>query len=313
MISADAPKLEYLTQTNSPGSRLLRAWPLNGGISARMTAFEIEQPDGRTKRWIVREPGEGTLRQNPAATADEFKLLQTLSAAGLPVPMPHSLDESGEILSTPYLVVEYIEGTPVIALADLDDPLFQLAAQLAEIHALHRSGVDLSFLPRQAERLAQSAAARSSTLNDAMEEGWIRKTLEPVWPLPPAEEPVLLHGDFWPGNVLCREGRIAAVIDWEEAQLGDPLYDVAISRLDILWAFGMDAMHDFTARYRATTGIDAVNLPYWDLFAALRPVHNIEEWATGWAALGRKDITEETMRDGHHRFVAQAFEKLQAQ
>jgi hypothetical protein len=51
-------------------------------------------------------------------------------------------------------------------------------------------------------------------------------------------------------------------------------------------------------------------LPYWDLFAALRPIHGIGDWAAGWSALGREDLTEEAMRDAHRRFVAQAFEKL---
>src|SRR5207245_5037921 len=102
---------------------------------------------------------------------------------------------------------------------------------------------------------------------------------------------VLLHGDFWPGNIIWRDGRIAAVIDWEEAELGDRLSDVAITRLDILWAFGVDAMHDFTARYRAMTSVDLVNLPYWDLYAALRPVSNIAEWAAVYPDLGSTDIT----------------------
>jgi aminoglycoside phosphotransferase (APT) family kinase protein len=154
---------------------------------------------------------------------------------------------------------------------------------------------------------------RPSTLDDPLEEGRIRKALEPVWPLPPAHEPVLLHGDFWPGNILCREGRIAAVIDWEEAKLGDRLSDVAMSRLDLLWAFGIDAMRDFTAHYRAMTAVDLVNLPYWDLYAALRPVSNIAEWAGAWSELGRTDITEASMRAGHKEFITQAFEKLRDQ
>jgi aminoglycoside phosphotransferase (APT) family kinase protein len=311
--SVDTRILGHLAQRIDPGSRLRRAWPLRGGISAQMTAFEIEQPDGRAQRLIVRQPGETTLKRNPNAAADEFKLLQVLSAAGLPVQAPHLLDEAGEILAAPYLVIEYIDGEPVFSPSDPDDFVLQLASQLARIHRLQGSRAGLSFLPKQAERVATTFAARPAALDVSLDERRIRKTLEPVWPLPQANEPVLLHGDFWPGNIIWREGRIAAVIDWEDAELGDLLYDVAVSRLDILWAFGIEAMHAFTARYRAMTAADFANLPYWDLYAALRPVSHFAEWAEGWPAFGRTDITEATMRDGHRRFTAQAFEKLSAQ
>jgi aminoglycoside phosphotransferase (APT) family kinase protein len=310
--TVDTRILGRLAQRVDPESRLLRAWPLTGGISAQMTAFEIEQPDGRTKRLIVRQPGEATLQRNPDAAADEYRLLQLLSAAGLPVQTPHHLDEAGEVLPTPYLVIDYIEGEPVFAPADLDDFLLQLAAQLARIHRLDGSRADLSFLPKQAEKVAKTFAARPAILDVSLDEERIRKTLEPAWPLPQSNEPVLLHGDYWPGNILWRDGRLAAVIDWEDAALGDPLYDVAISRLEILWAFGIEAMHDFTTRYRAMSAVDFGNLPYWDLYAALRPASKIGDWAEGWPELGRPDITEETMRDGHRRFIAQAFEKLSA-
>lgn len=37
----------------------------------------------------------------------------------------------------------------------------------------------------------------------------------------------LVHGDFGSNNVLGDAGRITGVIDWSEAMVGDPLYDVA--------------------------------------------------------------------------------------
>jgi aminoglycoside phosphotransferase (APT) family kinase protein len=311
-LSVDTRMLGRLVQRMDPESRLLRAWPLKGGISARMTALEIERADGRTQSLIVRQPGEASVTRNPKAAADQFNVLRILSAAGLPVQTPYYLDEAGEILPTPYLVIEYIAGEPVLTPSDIDDFVQQLAAQLAAIHSLQGSWADLSFLPRQAERLAQMFAARPANLDASSVEGRVRMTLESVWPLPETNDPVLLHGDFWPGNIIWRGGRIAAVIDWEEAELGDRLSDVAITRLDILWAFGVAAMNDFTARYRAMTSVDLVDLPYWDLYAALRPISNIAEWAAVYPDLGRTDITEETMREGHRRFVAQAFEKLSA-
>ncbi|HEY9219163.1 MAG TPA: phosphotransferase, partial [Phenylobacterium sp.] len=90
----------------------------------------------------------------------------------------------------------------------------------------------------------------------------------------------LLHGDFWPGNVLWDAGRIAAVIDWEEAAFGDPLHDLGISRLDMLWAYGEPASQAFTAAYaKAAPHVDLAGLPWFDLAAALRPAGQISRWA----------------------------------
>jgi hygromycin-B 4-O-kinase len=41
------------------------------------------------------------------------------------------------------------------------------------------------------------------------------------------EERGLIHGDFGSNNVLAESGRITAVLDWDLAMVGDPLYDVA--------------------------------------------------------------------------------------
>ena len=67
-----------------------------------------------------------------------------------------------------------------------------------------------------------------------------------AWPLVRRNPAVLLHGDFWPGDVLWQAGRLTAVLDWEDAQVGDPLADVGNTRLEFLWAFGREAMQQFT-------------------------------------------------------------------
>ena len=41
------------------------------------------------------------------------------------------------------------------------------------------------------------------------------------------EERVLVHGDFGSNNVLAEGEHITGVVDWSEALIGDPLYDVA--------------------------------------------------------------------------------------
>jgi aminoglycoside phosphotransferase (APT) family kinase protein len=294
-------KFQQLVHKVEPQSKLLRAWELKGGVSAQVTALEIEQPDRQTKRMIVRQHGPTDLKSNPQIAADEFKLLQILRSAGLPTPAPYYLDQSGDMFSTPSIVIEYIEGASEFALASED--MLQLAKQLADIHALDCSKLDVSFLPKQAQRYSEKINQRPINLDRSLDEGRIRNRLEAVWPVSQHNPAGLLHGDFWPGNILWKDGRIAAVIDWEDAAIGDPLADLAKARLEILWAFGSDAMQLFTQHYQALTGIDFTNLPVWDLFAALRPAGKLAEWAAD-------EIAEQNMRAGHKLFVAQAFEKL---
>jgi aminoglycoside phosphotransferase (APT) family kinase protein len=296
-------KFARVAQKIDPHSKLLRTWELKGGVSAQVTALEIERPGGHTKKMIVRRHGEVDLKHNPQIAADEFKLLHFLHSVGLATPRPYYLDQSGEIFSTPYLVIEYIEGKPEFAPTNLPDLLLQLATQLSRIHQVDCLHLDLSFLPELEQRYAEKLRERPAQVDESCDEGHIRDTLEAAWPIPQRNTSVLLHGDFWPGNILWRDGQLVAILDWEDAALGDPLADLANSRLEILWAFGIDAMHSFTQQYRSMTTIDFTHLPYWDLCAALRPVSQMAQW-------GLDDTTERTMRERHRWFIARAFEKL---
>jgi aminoglycoside phosphotransferase (APT) family kinase protein len=293
---------------------LVRTWPLKGGISAEMTALEVKDPDGRKQKLIVRRPGVGTFRRNPQAAANEFKLLQITRSFGLATQRAYYLDQSSGIFGAPYLVIGYIEGQPEFAPVDLDDFSRQCAVHLAKIHSVNCATMDLSFLPKQAEELTELIGNEPANLSVSMEEGRIRDTLEAAWPLSQQNAPVLRHGDFWPGNLLWRDKQLVAVIDWEDAQLGDPLTDLAISRLDMLCIFGRGAMDSFTQQYHTRMAIDLTDLPYWDLYAALRFMRltgaDLAEWAAFYPPFGRPDITEETLREHYQYFINQAYAKL---
>lgn len=304
MTSAtDTTKFVQLMQQIEPQSRLLRAWQLKGGVSAQVTALEIERPDGQTTKLIVRQHGTVDLAHNPHIAADEFKLLQILQAAGLAAPKPYFVDPVGVILATPCIVIEYIEGAPEFAPANVTNLITQMAMQLAQIHALDGRHAELAFLPPIAKRSTQLLAHRPATLDAAFDEARIRDTLEAVWPLPQRNRAALLHGDFWPGNLLWQAGRLVAVIDWEDAALGDPLADLANTRLEVMWAFGNDAMQEFTRRYQSLAALDLTQLPYWDLCAALRPIPKIAEWTDDLTA-------QQAMHAGLRAFIDQALAQL---
>jgi aminoglycoside phosphotransferase (APT) family kinase protein len=161
------------------------------------------------------------------------------------------------------IVVDYVEGKVDAAPAGPAEFLGPFVSALAEIHRVDPA--DLSFLP---ERELTDVRARPGE-SDALRR--IRDDLASPSALPPRNRAVLLLGDIWPGNMVWRDERLVAVLDWEDAALGDPLADVANARLELLWARGAEAKEDFTTRYRALVPeVDFTDLSYWDLWAELR-------------------------------------------
>jgi aminoglycoside phosphotransferase (APT) family kinase protein len=290
-------KLEHLIQRFSPESRLLRAWPLHGGLSAQTTAFEIEQADGGIEKLVVRRHGKWDLARNPRVASDEFALLQVLHAAGIAVPKPRHLERSGEIFAAPCIVLDHVEGQTELAPRDLDGYLTRIAAQLVEIHAFGAERVP--FL-RRTEASAVASEVQPASLPGAAAEA-LRRMPPPVQ----VNAPVLLHGDFWPGNILWRDGRLVAVIDWEAASIGDPLLDLGASRLEILWAFGAGAMCRFTELYRSLTAVDLGNLPQWDLYVAAGAAGDLANW-------GLEAAAEQAMREKLAWFAERACARLPA-
>jgi aminoglycoside phosphotransferase (APT) family kinase protein len=296
-------QLERVVQKIYPAGKLLRAWELKGGVSAQVTALEIQDLEAGQLKVVLRQHGDADVQQNPHVAADEFRLLQILHSAGLAAPAPHLLDQSSEIFPKPYIVVGYIEGEPAGTSASLNNVTSQLATQLARIHNLDCAKWELSFLPRQEERCARKLKQRPAVLDHSLDEGHIRAVLEAAWPMAPLNPPTLLHGDYWPGNTLWQDGKLAGVIDWEDAAIGDPLADLGNARLEILWAYGLDAMLRFTDHYCSLRPVDLTHLPYWDLYAALRPASQLSQWALD-------EATERKMRARHHLFITQAFNRL---
>ena len=309
-ITDEGKQLKQVVRRIDPQARLLRVWQLKGGVSAQVTALQVEQAGGRRKKMVVRRYGSVDLQRNPHVALTEFRLLRLLHSARIAAPEPYYLDETGEVYPTPYVVVEYVEGEPGLApSAFASSPtgtLRQFATHLARIHAVDDTNADLSFLPSQDATVAGLLAARTTQRDESLDEGRIRGALESAWPRLQPNRPVLLHGDFWPGNTLWRDGQLVSVVDWEDAAVGDPLADLADSRLELLWAFGVDAMQRFTGLYQSIAGFDDTTLPYWDLYAALRPISKIATW-------NLDADTEKTMREQHRWFTAQAFKKLEDQ
>lgn len=240
--------LETLAARLVPGSADIT--PLAGGVSAAVHLVE-----GGGRQFVVREPPEDGL---PAAA--EFALLEQLRNAGVAVAEPILLEE-------PFLVMAFVEGDTNID----ESRLGRMARCLAEIHAVDHSlcpplppredpvsGI-LEYLPE-----VEIAAPVHRLLRD-------RPALE-------SQCDVLLHGDYWPANIIWQGDDIAAVIDWEDAAIGDPMCDLAGARLELTWALGCRAADEFTKLYLDAHPADHADLPIWEMFVSAAALAFMDQW-----------------------------------
>ena len=241
-----------------PGARVAACEPLTGGVSAEVLAVTVLRRDGEMQRLVVRR--HRNLDGKPdrlERAAREFALLERLHAAGVPVPEPHLF------VAPDPLIQARIEGDTTLPPAA--GPT--MARVLAAIHDTDLA--DLPSLPVVDDPRPGLGEWLPESVN-------LAAVLDGIAPY--AGRRALLHGDFWPGNLLWRNGELAAVLDWEDAAVGDPLVDVACARVELACAAG-DAMADaFSRAYFELTQRDDARLPAWELYVATAALRYMDGW-----------------------------------
>jgi aminoglycoside phosphotransferase (APT) family kinase protein len=152
----------------------------------------------------------------------------------------------------------------------------QCGAILAAIHRIDATGLD--FLARQTAR-EQLAVYRG--IADACEHPLPAVELGLRWVaenLPAAPRSCVVHGDFRNGNLIVGEDGVRCVLDWELAQIGDPMLDLGWLCVKT-WRFGgphpvggfghRDEL--FGAYERAGGGpVEPSHVRFWEAFGCIR-------------------------------------------
>ncbi len=166
---------------------------------------------------LLRRPdGRCTVAKGGTGRGAEAVMLRALGGAGLPVPTVEG--EHGDVL-----LLEHIENDAVFspaAWSDIGARVGILHGQIGEQYgwpvdyALGTVDLDnrvTSDWPRfwGEQRLVATARLLDRPWRERIDR------LAPRLPrlLPASPPPSFLHGDLWPGNILVREGHLAALID----------------------------------------------------------------------------------------------------
>lgn len=150
-------------------------------------------------------------------------------------PAGRAYDCSRAIIPHPYFVYEWIDGTPLWNTPS-PDAYATAGAALARLHRVRFEAVYADFFGigktplRWSERFRAAVdKERREAADRRLDSSLVRAVEQLALPPEPSTDPnlapCLVHNDFAPGNILMHHGRLAAVIDWDNAVVDLPPLD----------------------------------------------------------------------------------------
>ena len=223
-----------------PGSGLpLEARFITGGASNEL--FEIRRGDARM---ALRRPPRKVPAGRNETMLREYRVLAALKDTDVPHSRVLAACDDPGVIGAAFYLMEFVDGWSCMNTSGWPAPFdadlqarrglaFELVDAIAKLARVDWKACGLDgfgkpdgFHERQVDRwLAHLAACKFRDLPGIDEAAhWLRHHK------PSAYRPGIIHGDYQFANVMFRHGapaRMAAIVDWEMATIGDPLLDLA--------------------------------------------------------------------------------------
>lgn len=270
---------------------------LTGGATMESWRFSCGGDDFVLRR----APSLAFMEGRPFGHATEAAVIRAARAAWVTAPEVVTVLEEGDGIGSGF-VMRALRGTPdpkaILAMDGADTILREAARDLARIHSLRRDDLPtdvpvMDYRAAIADLRAQYLEAGGDRPIIALGLRWMEDNC------PDPVEPVLNHGDYRMGNILCEAGHLSGVLDWELAHFGDRHEDLAFGCMAV-WRFarydrpalGLGSLEQYFAAYEAESGhrVDRARFRYW-------LVHRTVWWALGCLKCAK------VWRDGSDRML----------
>jgi aminoglycoside phosphotransferase (APT) family kinase protein len=250
----------------------LREFLRAGGLDAPADLTAVPVGDGHSNVTfglstdvILRRPPRGPLPPSAHDVLREARLLAALEPTSVRTPRVLAVCDDPAVIGAPFYVMECVRGAVITeeVPAPLDTPEYrgriadELVDALVELHAtdwttlgLEGFGKPTGYLERQLRRFNGLWEVNRTREIEELDEvsAWLADNIPESLPA------TIVHGDYRLGNTMFAEGtppRLAAILDWEMATIGDPLADIGY--LMVHWVQSSDvksrfAMHSVTDR-----------------------------------------------------------------
>jgi aminoglycoside phosphotransferase (APT) family kinase protein len=331
----DLARVEQFLDEHGLGTGALAAAALGDGHSN--LTFLLSRGDSR---YVLRRPPRPPYPPSAHNVIREAKLIEAGRSVGLPVPAVLAKVDDAGILGVPFVVMEFVDGYAIsndlpAALASPAEATRigeALIGALVDIHAVEIASTPLEpgartagYLERQLRRFAKIRESTRIRPVPGLDEvgAWLAANR------PTSQATTLVHGDYRLGNVLfARESpaRLAAILDWELAAIGDPLADLGY--LCATWAETADPQHqmlalsaatrssgfptraELAASYAKATGLDVSFLAWYEVLAMWKAAIFLETSYGRYIAGTASDPYFASLEHGVPQIASAAWERV---
>jgi aminoglycoside phosphotransferase (APT) family kinase protein len=212
---------------------------LQNAVGFRIDGIEAI-PEGHSgfTYFVSSERGEYVLRLPPpgariAGTADvmrQGRIMQALHDAGLPTPNIPVICEEPIVDGRPFILMEKVDGSRIETTGRHERPIEIASSAIEVLKRLQALPLDETGIGSESPTTLQVEMMRWATLMQRAPEELTTRAGELGGLLaaqaPPERPPTLVHGDYHYGNMLFKGPTVVAILDWEIAELGQPLLDL---------------------------------------------------------------------------------------
>ena len=193
--------------------------------------YNVVVGDGAaTTRYVLRLPPPTARIAGPADVMRQGRIMAALHDAGIPTPTVPIISSEPIVDGRPFILMEAVEGTR-IEQTSLEQKAIDIAAssidvlQRLQAVPLDKTGIgDEEPIALQVEMMRWAMLMQRAPEELTGRAGELGGLL--ALQIPDERPPTLVHGDYHFGNMLFRGAKVVALLDWEIAQIGQPLLDL---------------------------------------------------------------------------------------
>jgi len=183
-----------------------------------------------TGSYVLRLPPPGARIAGPADVVRQGHIMSALHQAGLPTPAIRMMSTDPVVDGRPFILMQRVEGTRIEPTAQRENAMDIARSAVTVLKRLHALPLDRTGIGNEDPVGLQAEMMRWGMLMQRAPEELTTRSGELGGLLaanvPPERPPTLVHGDYHYGNMLFRGHEVAAVLDWEIAEIGQPLLDL---------------------------------------------------------------------------------------